>query len=40
MYAHVIHRPVHSFRGQVEKLEAAVHKALRGVLKVFRLTLE
>lgn len=39
MYAHVIHRPVHSFRGQVEKLEAAAHKALRTDQKVFRLTL-
>jgi hypothetical protein len=38
--AHVIHRPVHSFRGQVKKLEAAVYKALRADLKVFPLTLE
>jgi len=39
MYAHLIHRPVHSFRGQVEKLQAAIHKALRAYLKVFCLTL-
>ncbi|MSU95703.1 hypothetical protein EB795_17515 [Pseudomonas mandelii] len=39
MYTHLIHRPVHSFRGQVEKLQAAIHKALRVDYKVFSLTL-
>ncbi|KPG95127.1 hypothetical protein AEQ67_21255 [Pseudomonas sp. RIT-PI-q] len=39
MYTHLIHRPVHSFRGQVEKLKPAVYKALRAILKFFCLTL-
>ena len=39
MYTHLIHRPVHSFRGQVEKLKAAIHKALRAIWKFFCLTL-
>ncbi|EJM51142.1 hypothetical protein PMI28_05049 [Pseudomonas sp. GM48] len=39
MCAHVIHRPVHSLWGQVKKLQAAIHKALRGDSKLFCLTL-
>ncbi len=39
MCTHLIHSPIHSFRGQVEKLKAAIHKALRADLKLFCLTL-
>ena len=40
MYPHVIHRRLHSFRGQVNTLHAAVHKAWRAECKVFCLTLD
>ncbi|ROO39242.1 hypothetical protein BIV08_18445 [Pseudomonas sp. AF76] len=34
---HLIHRHVHSNRGQVQTLQAAVHKALRDIWKIFSL---
>ena len=40
MCAHLIHSPIHTIRGQVQKLKAAVYKALRADYKVYRLTLK